>query len=438
MIRDYERVRLFLDDVCARIKAREVHRDIRRELESHLEQLAAEREETGGDREEAIRYAVEQMGDPVKLGKELHRIHRPRTNWVILCGMIAFSIVGIVAMFAAEGSLRTTSPQWDYLLVWNKAISVVIGLLIAGFLYFCKPNRLRHYAWPFYFAALGGILLCHLAGNTVNGSPSYFRIGPFAIDWPWIGTYLWIAAAAGILTDRKQKPFFRIFTITVVVLVPILFLASLSRFPCIVLYAVALFAMTGTLIRNWVKAALLILLPFACIAALRFQQSMSVRDRLAAYWNPHQDPLGTSYMYVQIEKAIQSAGWYGNGFAAPARYLPGLQNDIIYVYLIYSFGWLAGIGLAIGFAAFAGWLVRSALQIRDEYGKTLMFGIAATIGFQIAYNLLMSFGIVPLIGIPLPFISYGFSHFVAEMAFLGLALAIYRRRLITPASSGGQ
>ncbi|MEF3301757.1 FtsW/RodA/SpoVE family cell cycle protein [Paenibacillus sp. GYB003] len=435
MTRNQERIRDFLDDVCSQIKAREAHRDIRRELESHLEQLAAEREEAGADREEAVRYAVEQMGDPVQLGKELHRIHRPRTNWVILCGMVMFSVFGIVAMIAAEGGLRVAFPHRDYSLVWNKAISVCIGLLVAGFLYFFKPDRLRNYSWLFYITALGGMLLCHLWGAQINGSPSYFRIGPFVIDWVWVSTYLLILAAAGFLADRKQKPFFGLFTITVVVLVPILFLASLTRFPCIVLYAIALFAMTGALIRNWTRAALLTLPPFAGMIALRFLRSESVRDRLGAFWNPHQDPLGSSYMYVQIERAIQSAGWYGNGFAAPARYLPDIQSDIVYVYLIYSFGWLAGIGLAIGFAAFAGWLVRSALQIRDEYGKTLMCGIAATIGFQIAYNFLMSFGIVPLIGIPLPFVSHGFSHFVAEMAFLGLALAIYRRRLIAPSTA---
>lgn len=444
MIADHPSVRSYVREVCSRIKARDMHKDIRQELESHIEELAAEREAVGDSRDEAVRYAIARMGDPVEVGKQLHSIHRPILNWGLLVGVLAFAVLGIAAMYAVEQGMRASWPQRDLELASHKLIAVVAGLTGLTVLYFCNYRKLMSFSWLLYGMAVGGLLACHLFGAQINGSPSYIRLGPVALDWAWISTYILMIAAAGILTDRVRKPHFGLVTLTALVIVPLLCLASLSRWPCLMLYAGTLLAMTGSIVRRreamtprqfwramWRYAAI----PAMVALVILLVKKEYFMNRIASFVEPHQDPQGAGYPYVVLQNALRDAGWNGLGFAAPSPPLWNVQSDLVFVYLVYGFGWLVGIVLGTAFVCFAAWLVRSARQIREPYGKTLMTGIAAIVGMQIGYNLLMCVGLAPIIGIPLPFISHGFSHLVAELAVLGLALAIYRRKQMIPAAA---
>lgn len=427
MIREHELIRGFLSAVCAEIRARDVHREIRQELVTHLEELVEQREKTGASRDEAVRYAVGQMGDPAAIGKQLHSIHRPKTNWVLLIGVFLFAAIGVLVLYAVQGSWQGTTGINDSLFE-KKMVSVCIGFVLMIALYFFDYRKLRHYSWAIYIVALGGLLLCYGVGVQRGGSRSYLDIGSFSVDWVWFGTYLFVIAAAGILLDRQRKPYFWPIVSLVLLLVPCLFIAGLSRTTSLLLYTVTLATMTGVLTRDWLRTVLHIVVPAVLAAVWLLVSNHSRLERLGAFLDPAGDPRGSGYMYVHAERALQAAGWYGTGFAHPLPLLPNIYSDMVYVYWVYSMGWLAGIALVAAFAVFVGWLVRSALQVRETYGKTMMTGIAVIVSFQIGYYLLMSLGLAPLLAFPLPFVSHGLTHVLAEMAALGLALAIYRRK----------
>jgi len=425
MIRDHELIRSYLRSVCGQIKSKEIHPQIRRELESHLEELVMEREEAGDHRDEAVRYAIGRMGDPVKIGKDLHAVHKPRMNWPIMIGGLLFAVLGVFAMYLIDNSMTVRFPVGE-----KKLISVFFGLLIMGILYFIHPRAIQKYSWALYTAAIGGMIGCHWLGASVNGSPTYINLGWISLDWAWLSTYLWIAAAPGILIERAKKPHFWLTTTAVLVLVPLLLYGSLGQIPGLVLYITALLVMAGSITGKWKRVIAQTLLPLGTFLVVAVQSRPYVVDKWIMYLDPNRDPHGAGYMNVQIQKALQSAGWFGNGAHTSLR-LPEAHNDIVYVFLVHQFGWLAGIVIALGCAGFIGALIRSTGNVSDPFGRTLLAGISTILGFQLGYNVLMSIGFVPLIGMPFPLVSYGFTHTVAELAVLGIALAIYRRRHLT-------
>ncbi|GAA3405079.1 FtsW/RodA/SpoVE family cell cycle protein [Paenibacillus hodogayensis] len=438
MIRDHELVRRYLNAVCAQIRAREVHREIRSELEHHLEELIQERERVGESRDDAVRFAIGQMGDPVSVGKGLHQIHRPKTNWVLLIGVFVFAAIGIMAMYAVQEGLQNTRLGSAISLL-KYSVTVMGGLLLVIALYFFDHRKLRNFSWVIYAATMG-VMLIESWKSPVNGSLSYISLGPVNVDGVWIGTFLLVIAAAGILSDRERKPYFWPIVTFALLLAPSLLIAGSARLPCLLLYVVALYAMTGSLTRSWAKTTLHIALPVVLVATFSLvgygPNALSFRlERFGAFWDPSRDPFGSGYVYNQIRLAWESAGWQGNGFAKPLPTLPHIHADYIFVYLGYNFGWLAAIGLGAAFAGYACWLIRSALRVRDRYGKILMVGIASLLGLQTGYSLLMSLGAVPLMSIPVPFISYGSSHFIAEMIAVGLALSVYRRKSMISGSA---
>ncbi|WP_426454372.1 permease prefix domain 1-containing protein [Paenibacillus sp. S-38] len=92
MIREYEEVQDYLNQVCSKVRAREVHQEIREELISHIEELVLTKEADGSSKEKAVPWALRQMGDPAQVGGELHKIHRPRLNWVLLAAVRCCSL----------------------------------------------------------------------------------------------------------------------------------------------------------------------------------------------------------------------------------------------------------------------------------------------------------------------------------------------------------
>ncbi|ABO48861.1 peptidoglycan biosynthesis protein, FtsW/RodA/SpoVE family [Desulforamulus reducens MI-1] len=157
-----------------------------------------------------------------------------------------------------------------------------------------------------------------------------------------------------------------------------------------------------------------------------FQESYRL-NRLLTFINPHNDPMGSGYIYIQSIEAIKSAGLWGQGFTFSGN-LPEIHTDLIFSYMVYTFGWVAGaivIMLALALIAIMTGVFR---QIKDKFGKLLVAGLTSILGLHFLCNILMTVGFAPISGISLPFFSYGGSQTVINMAMMGVVLSIYRRK----------
>ena len=156
------------------------------------------------------------------------------------------------------------------------------------------------------------------------------------------------------------------------------------------------------------------------------------KQRLLVFLNPNIDPLGAGYTIIQSKIAIGSGGLFGKGWLSGTQsqlnFLPERHTDFIFSVVGEEWGYIGAAGLVLAYL----FIVRRALTIAsltsDIYGKLIANGIAVMFAFQIIINIGMTIGLMPVVGIPLPLVSYGGSSVVATFLAIGLLLNISMRR----------
>jgi rod shape determining protein RodA len=158
------------------------------------------------------------------------------------------------------------------------------------------------------------------------------------------------------------------------------------------------------------------------------------KERIMTFINPENDPLGTGYHVLQSIIAIGSGSMVGKGFLkgtqTQLRFLPERHTDFVFSVFAEEWGFIGGMVLLVLFMSLILWGLKIALHARDYNGTLIAVGITALIFWEIFINIGMVLGILPIVGIPLPFFSYGGSSAVVLMTCIGLLLNISMRRFI--------
>jgi cell division protein FtsW (lipid II flippase) len=426
-----ERQQQFLDDVCAEVKAKKTHPEIRQELSSHLEDLIREKEATGMRREEAITWAIAQMGNPQTLGRELHQIHKPRVPWGLFGVIALLSAISLIGMGSVDaGYSDIVKGSFLDNALRRQSINILIGIVLMFGLYFIDFRKLKGLSWVLYGLSIAGILTSMLWGITVNGVNYGPQIFGIVLDMTFYRPFMLIVALTGILVNRREaanKKTWRSGLFEVgILLLPALLLLSLNALPELVMYLAYSLVLYLWIIRDWLKSV--VLLGFFLIVGLIFIiKSDYLLARFINAINPSLDPEGYGYIYQVMREVISSAGWWGHGFGSVEQKLPYVYSDMLPVYLIHCFGWAGGFLLA----AVITWLLIKLLStiraIREPYGQALVVGLAFFLAIRFAYGLAVLSGGMMLTSIPFPFLSYG-SHVWFEYAAIGLLMGIYRRK----------
>lgn len=428
MIRDHEGIQGYLDEVCSRVRSKGSHRDIRHELESHLEELVLERESTGVERDDAVLWAIDQMGNPIAVGDGLHSVHRPKMHWGLLAGVMVFVVFGILAMVAVEKSMAIGSHFMYIQFVNTKLISVSIGLVFMALFYFFDYQKIRSYSFGLYALIIVGMLLTGLSGVTVNGSSSYIRLPFLSLDWFIMTPYLLMIAAPGMIMNWKNHKWFWVLTTTAFVIVPTILFLSFSTMSNLMIYIVGYFLLLLFMTRSWWAIGIHGMV-MGIVSLIGLMQRDFRIERITSFFNPDKDPQGAGYLQGVLESSIRSAGWWGHGIGGEmTQSIPNIWSDNIGAFLIYTFGWWIGIVIVISVVFILGRLLQLNRAVRESYGRALGMGLAGMLSFQMGYSVFMSLGLAPIMGIPFPFVSFGGSHLIIEMAMMGLILGIYRRK----------
>ncbi|WP_165971892.1 FtsW/RodA/SpoVE family cell cycle protein [Paenibacillus piri] len=419
----------YLSSVCGCVKARELHKEIRQEMAGHLEELVHAKRGEGWDEEAAAQWAIRQMGDPEAVGRELNKVHKPRIPWGLVCWVAVLLVISLVAMYAVELAYATNenSAFASFHFLLRKAQFTMIGLLIMALLLFFDYRKLLNYSWAIYACTLLVSLAAIVWGPQVNGMKGYLYFGPVSIDWINVSPFLFILAAAGSLHNRDSSKRSLALQHLLFVFIPASVYLIAPSMSSLLIYASAYLLLLCAVRTGWFAAGSQALV-FGAIGGLYIVSGYG-RMRLEAFFHRYDHSMDAGYMYVQIDDAIRSAGWWGHGFAAVNKKLPYIHSDTIFTYLIYSMGWLAG-GVIVTCAVwFAVHLLRILVEVRDGYGKLLISGLSALLMVQFIWSIGMSLGVLPILGgASLPFVSYGGSHLLVEMAAMGVIFSVYRRK----------
>jgi rod shape determining protein RodA len=158
------------------------------------------------------------------------------------------------------------------------------------------------------------------------------------------------------------------------------------------------------------------------------------KQRILTFLDPERDPLGAGYHIIQSKIAIGSGMLVGKGFLKGTQnalsFLPEQHTDFIFSVLAEEMGFLGGAGLLILFLVFMLWGLNIAHNCRDPFGTLVTIGLISMISWQVVINIGMVMGLMPVVGVTLPFISYGGSSVLTVMAAVGLMLNISMRRFL--------
>ncbi|MCC3376084.1 FtsW/RodA/SpoVE family cell cycle protein [Cohnella sp. REN36] len=427
----------FLDRVCAQVRAKELHPEIRREMLSHLEELTEERAARGDkSEEEALAEALLQMGDPVQVGKQLHTVHQPKPEWSVIALVAGMIVIGLVSLFAVRQSFDGQFDLGRKLTFGFAGVAAMVGL------YFADYRKLLRYSWPLYILTVLLLFIVFHQDYVMNGAKQWLNVGPLKVNVYAVSPYLLIIGAAGILLQKKpasrtakEKALAVAKEIFFLILLPAYFYTMSPAFGYLTVYGAGLAVLLFVLGRK--RMLLSGGLGFALLLSyFLFYRPHSVYfwERLEGFVNPWAHANDSGYMTLRSLDAVRSGGMWGQGFGISSPKLPYFFSDFIYPYLVYSLGWVFGIAVAAVALLFIVRTVRMGVRLKDRYGKGLVVGLAAVLGVQLAWNLLMCVGLLPSLSMSLPVMNWN-ANTVVELAAVGLMLGAYRRKDMNKADS---
>ena len=434
-------VKDFLEEVCKQIKYKKIHGDISVEMQEHIYGLMEEYIKKGMDRDEAEKKAVEQMGSPIEIGKQLHKAHRPKTEWSIiaLIGILVLTGCFVLLSIARENlSIMTIEQFYQSYLVYT-----LIGIGIGMVCFFFDYTRLEKYSLHIFLATLLFLFVSPWFPNKLNGIP-YIVIGPFGFKPVSIVLPFFLISFAGLLNKWVTgdiKGFIKIYG-----------LAGAAVFTCIeqpslatgMLLGCGFLVMSTTVIidksfKGNRKGFLLFVYGSGTAGMLLLFRNPYRVKRLLAFLNFKSDPTGEGYINTVLEKVLSGAKLWGrgnyfdlNGKQAGFIDVPMVNSEFIFTYIVSAFGWIAGLALVCIIVLTIVRMFSATRKIHSTYGRYAASSVVTVFVLQAMANILMNVGLFPILGISLPFISYGGANFITNMALLGLLLGIYRRKdLIT-------
>jgi len=358
---------------------------------------------------------------------------------ILLLSVLALGIVGLVTIYSAtHASLVAQRIDPGFYLkkqLTFVTLGVVVILVAASFDY----RFVKVYAGIIYVASLALLVLVRTPlGTTVRGSQRWFQLFGFQLAPSELAKLALVAMLAAFLSQLRSSDLSlqALYRATAIAAVPglLVFLQpDLGTSIVLVAILVGILVVAGPRARHLgVLALTAIVLIFGAL------QLGLVKDyqiaRLTAFFDPQNDPQRSDYNRTQAEIAIGSGGLLGRGYLKGTQtnldFVPEQHTDFIFTVIGEEFGFVGAIFVLMLFALLIWRAVRIALLAKDPFGTYLAAGIASMLAIQVFVNVGMTLGIMPITGIPLPFVSYGGSSFLTNCAAVGLLLNVHMRRLV--------
>ena len=359
---------------------------------------------------------------------------------VINIAVLALSIIGIILVYAATRDWFAANNQDPEYYLKRQLINVVIGIALAYGATLVDYRVLRAYTpilWGIGVLGLTAVLIPGL-GSVVNGARSWISLpGGFQIQPAELAKLTIIVGMALILAEREageKGPSDRqVLYSLVVAAVPILLIVLQPDLGTVLIISAAvlsIIAISGARLR-WVIGLLVVGVSGAYIAVASGEVSDYQLNRLRSFIDPYADPQASGYQLRQARITIGSGGLLGKGlFDGPqtnGRFVPEQQTDFIFTVSGEELGFLGSSFILLLYATILMRGFAIAKRTNDLFGRLVTMGVVAWFSFQIFQNIGMTMGLMPMTGVPLPFLSYGGSSMFANMIAIGLLQNVYQR-----------
>jgi rod shape determining protein RodA len=315
-------------------------------------------------------------------------------------------------------------------LMWT-GIALIAFVITTAFDY----KWLKTFAWPIYLLQIGLLIGTLAVGHGVGGASRWISFGPFDFQFSELAKILMIVVLANYLGARQGRLGSLSSILGACVLVGPPFILVMLQ-PDLGTSLVLLAILAGMLFMSGARLLWLFAIPATILPVLPLIWTYVLRDyqkqRITAFLNPATDTQGAGYQLNQSVIAVGSGGPFGkgltNGSQNQASLLPVQESDFVAAIYLEELGFIGAMVLLILFGALLWRLLVSGWRSKDPFGMMFASGLASMILFQLVVNLGMVIGIMPITGIPLPFISHGGASLISLAVGLGIVQSINIRQ----------
>lgn len=356
-------------------------------------------------------------------------------HWPLFWTTISLVIIGLLNLYSA---LYVWGEGVQLSLFWNQLVSVILGLLLLLVFGLVDYRLWERFTLQIYGSAIFLLVLVLVVGRTVSGHTSWIEFGPIHLQPSEVAKLGLAVALAKYFSDRPTlwgfsfRPLFKPILLMLLPVGLVIMEKDLgsSLFYPLIFLTVALVAKIQR------KTLLLFLLLITVTGSLTYSFGLKPyqKARVLNFLNPEADPKKSGYHLLQSKIAVGSGEILGKGYLKgkinKLRYLPDKHTDFIFAVLAEEWGFL-GAGICIGLYGFLIW---SGLQIgaraRDTFGCYLAVGIVAIFFWHLFINVGGMLGVIPLTGVPLPFLSYGGTATIMFLSGVGILMNIHSKRFL--------
>ena len=347
--------------------------------------------------------------------------------WRIILLVVAIGGFGLVVLYSAAGG--SVHP-------WALSQGVRFAVFLCGA---TALSRVRLDVWqrgalPAYVLLTAALLFVELLGKVSGGSQRWIAIGPINLQPSELMKPCIVLAMArfyDMLPASRTRTMSAIWPAALMIGLPaalVMLQPDLGTALMIGAGGVVVMFLAGVPLRLFVGGALA--LAIAAPLAVTFVLHDYQRNRILIFMDPESDPLGTGYHISQSKVAIGSGGVFGKGFLQGTQshldYLPESHTDFVFATMAEEWGLVGGCLLIAAFFFIIRWGVNVGLRAQTRFARLAAAGLATTIFFYVAINLMMVMGLAPVVGIPLPLVSFGGSAQMTVLLCIGILMSIDR------------
>ncbi|UCE88931.1 MAG: rod shape-determining protein RodA [Pseudomonadota bacterium] len=367
-----------------------------------------------------------QFRDDTRISSGRKLLLRLHIDLPLVLGLLALAGLGLVALYSAGNQ--------DIDLIYRQLVRLGVGFAVMFTLAQVAPRTLASWSLWLYAAGLVLLVAVLLLGDVGKGAQRWLNLGLFTFQPSEIMKIAVPLMIAWYLSETAlPPPGRRLLIASVILVVPTLLIARQPDLGTALLIASSGFLVLFLAGLRWrLLFSLLVLIAVTAPLAWHFLLHEYQRRRVLTFINPENDPLGAGYHIIQSMIAIGSGGLYGkgwlNGTQSHLDFLPERSTDFIFAVYAEEFGFIGVLLLLVVYAAIIGRGMVIALDAQDTFTRLLAGSLTLTFFVYVFVNIGMVSGILPVVGLPLPLVSYGGTSMVTLMAAFGILMSVHTHR----------
>lgn len=348
-------------------------------------------------------------------------------NWFLILTVFLLGLVGVGTLYSAAGG---SFDPW----AWRHGVRLIIGIFLMLAMAALDVRVLYNGAYFIFGGLLLLLLSVQLFGDVTMGAKRWLDLGIVTVqpsEFIRLGMILALARFYQSIHQDVVSHFQNLFVPALIILVPVMLIINQPDLGTTIMLAVSGIGVLFLAGLNWRYFAVGAVAIVATVPLVWQRLFDYQKERVLVFLNPERDPLGAGYHIIQSKIGIGSGGMFGKGFSEGTQsrlnFLPEKHTDFVFTIYAEEMGFVGSVLLLVLFVLLLVQLAFIANQMRSQFARLVVAGIGFSLFVYIFINLAMVMGLAPVVGVPLPFISYGGTSMLTFLISIGVVLSLERQ-----------